>query len=147
VHKVADWNTRPADQQPIWPDGAVLRQVHDELRDSPALVRGSDVRTLRALLARAAAGELRIIQSGDCAEDPAESTPGHVARKAALLDVLAGVMKARSHKPVVRVGRLAGQFGKPRSKPTEVIDGVELPVRPAGVDHRDREGGRTAGAR
>ncbi|WP_308271926.1 3-deoxy-7-phosphoheptulonate synthase [Kitasatospora sp. SUK 42] len=128
MQKVAQWKSCPADQQPTWPDTGVLWQVHDELRESPALVRGSDVRTLRTLLARVAAGELQVIQTGDCAEDPAEATPGHVARKTALLDVLAGVMKARSHKPVIRVGRLAGQFGKPRSNPTEVIDGVELPV-------------------
>ncbi|WP_079051562.1 3-deoxy-7-phosphoheptulonate synthase [Streptomyces curacoi] len=128
VHKVAQWKSRPADQQPAWPDKQVLRQVHEELRESPALVRGADVRSLRTLLGRAAAGELQVIQTGDCAEDPAEATAGHVARKTALLDVLAGVMKARSHKPVIRVGRLAGQFGKPRSSPTEVVDGVELPV-------------------
>ncbi|MFE4518230.1 3-deoxy-7-phosphoheptulonate synthase [Kitasatospora sp. NPDC056783] len=128
MHKVAQWKTRPADQQPTWPDEEVLWQVHDELRESPALVRGADVRTLREQLARVAAGELQVIQSGDCAEDPAEATSGHVARKSALLDVLAGVMKGRSHKPVIRVGRLAGQFGKPRSNPTEVVDGVELPV-------------------
>ncbi|MFF4485255.1 3-deoxy-7-phosphoheptulonate synthase [Streptomyces sp. NPDC001544] len=128
MQQVALWKSLPADQQPDWPDRSVLLQVHEELRDSPALVRGADVAALRALLARAAAGELQVVQTGDCAEDPAEATPGHVARKTALLDVLAGLMKARSHRPVIRVGRLAGQFGKPRSSPYEIVGGVELPV-------------------
>jgi 3-deoxy-7-phosphoheptulonate synthase len=91
-------------------------------------VRAEGVYALRALLARVAAGQLYIVQSGDCAEDPAECTPGHVARKAALLDNLADVMKTITHKDVLRVGRIAGQFGKPRSKPTELVRGVELPV-------------------
>ncbi|WP_149184541.1 3-deoxy-7-phosphoheptulonate synthase [Streptomyces sp. TRM49041] len=120
------WKTLPAGQQPDWPDQAVLTAVRGRLAAAPALVDADDVRELRSLLAAAAAGEAQIVQTGDCAEDPAECTPGYVARKAALLDVLAGVMKARTHKPVIRVGRLAGQFGKPRSKPTEVVNGVEL---------------------
>lgn len=127
MQEIALWKSLAAGQQPDWPDQAVLAKVREELSDAPALVGGADVRALRALLAQAAAGELQVVQSGDCAEDPAEATPGHVARKAALLDVLAGVMKTRSHKPVLRVGRLAGQFGKPRSSNTEVVGGVELP--------------------
>ncbi|MEV5724388.1 MULTISPECIES: 3-deoxy-7-phosphoheptulonate synthase [Streptomyces] len=125
---VAHWKTLPAGQQPDWPDQATLAHARSVLADAPALVRAADVAELKALLAAAARGEVQVVQSGDCAEDPAECTPGYVARKAALLDVLAGAMKARSLKPVVRVGRLAGQFGKPRSRPTETVDGVELPV-------------------
>jgi 3-deoxy-7-phosphoheptulonate synthase len=68
------------------------------------------------------------VQTGDCAEDPAECTPGYVARKVELLDMLAGVVGMTTHKPVLRVGRIAGQFGKPRSRPTELVGGVELPV-------------------
>lgn len=120
--------SKQAVQQPDWDDALHVQQVREELATKPALVRGEDVRTLRSLLARAAAGEFQVVQSGDCAEDPAECTPGYVARKAALLDVLAGTMKMNSHKPVIRVGRIAGQFSKPRSKPTEQVGGVELPV-------------------
>ncbi|MFF5447503.1 3-deoxy-7-phosphoheptulonate synthase [Streptomyces sp. NPDC012888] len=127
VQEIALWKTLNAGQQPDWPDKAVLENVREELSAVPALVRAEDVAALRALLGRAAAGEIQVVQSGDCAEDPAESTRGHVARKAALLDVLAGTMKARSHKPVLRIGRLAGQFGKPRSSSTEIVNGVELP--------------------
>ncbi|MEV4190118.1 3-deoxy-7-phosphoheptulonate synthase [Streptomyces toxytricini] len=128
MHGVARWKSLPAGQQPVWPDEEALESARAELAGSPALVRREDVDALRTLLAAAAGGELQIVQGGDCAEDPAECTPGYVARKAALLDVLAGVMKARSLKPVIRVGRLAGQFGKPRSNPTETVAGVELPV-------------------
>ncbi|MFI5868483.1 3-deoxy-7-phosphoheptulonate synthase [Streptomyces sp. NPDC051546] len=124
--EIALWKSLNAGQQPDWPDGVVLEKVREELHDAPALVRSEDVRVLRALLARVAAGEIQVVQAGDCAEDPADATRGPVARRAALLDVLAGIMKARSHKPVLRVGRLAGQFAKPRSSSTEVINGVEL---------------------
>ncbi|MFG2971474.1 3-deoxy-7-phosphoheptulonate synthase [Streptomyces sp. NPDC048331] len=127
MQEIAVWKSLAAGQQPQWPDRAALRKVREELADAPALVNGADVRALRALLAEAAAGTVQVVQIGDCAEDPAEATPGHVARKAALLDVLAGVMKTRSHKPVLRVGRLAGQFGKPRSSDTEIVGGLELP--------------------
>ncbi|MFD1147863.1 3-deoxy-7-phosphoheptulonate synthase [Saccharothrix hoggarensis] len=117
-----------APQQPQWPDSTRIARVRRDLATRPALVGVDDVRTLRTLLARVAAGEAHVIQAGDCAEDPAECTVGYVARKAALLDVLAGTMKLNTHKPVLRAGRLAGQFAKPRSEPTEVVGGVELPV-------------------
>ncbi|MFE9422331.1 3-deoxy-7-phosphoheptulonate synthase [Kitasatospora sp. NPDC006697] len=118
----------PAVQQPDWSEAGQLAHVTDELSHMPALVTWDEVRTLRSLLAEVAAGKVQVIQSGDCAEDPAECCLGYVARKAALLDVLAGVMKINSLRPVIRVGRIAGQFGKPRSKPTELVDGRELPV-------------------
>ncbi|WP_229324426.1 3-deoxy-7-phosphoheptulonate synthase [Streptomyces sp. UNOC14_S4] len=118
----------PAGQQPDWHDHHDLDRVRAELSRNSALVTEEDVRTLRARLAAVAAGKAQVIQSGDCAEDPAECTPGYVARKAALLDMLAGAMKMNSHKPVLRVGRMAGQFGKPRSRPTETVGGRELPV-------------------
>ncbi|NUT54034.1 MAG: phospho-2-dehydro-3-deoxyheptonate aldolase [Saccharothrix sp.] len=117
-----------APQQPPWPDQARAARVRRDLATRPALVGPDDVRVLRALLARVAAGEAHVVQAGDCAEDPAECTVGYVARKAALLDVLAGTMKLNTHKPVLRAGRLAGQFAKPRSAPTETVRGVELPV-------------------
>ncbi|KOG90781.1 phospho-2-dehydro-3-deoxyheptonate aldolase, partial [Streptomyces varsoviensis] len=68
------------------------------------------------------------IQAGDCAEDPADCTPDGVARKAALLALLADRMAENTDRPVLRVGRLAGQFAKPRSAPTERVGGLELPA-------------------
>nr|WP_308307609.1 3-deoxy-7-phosphoheptulonate synthase [Streptomyces sp. ISL-10] len=117
-----------ARQQPGWEDHAELSRVRAELARLPPLVHIDDVDTLSALLARAAAGEIQVIQSGDCAEDWDEATSADVARKAALLDMLAGAMKMVGHKSVLRVGRIAGQFAKPRSRPMERVGGVELPV-------------------
>jgi 3-deoxy-7-phosphoheptulonate synthase len=122
-----DIQEKPARQQPEWGDPARVRQVRDTLAGQEALVDAEDVDTLRSLLARVAAGEVLVVQSGDCAEDPAECTPGYVARKTAVLDLLVGALKMITHKPVIRVGRIAGQFGKPRSSPTELVGGVELP--------------------
>ncbi|MFF5935687.1 3-deoxy-7-phosphoheptulonate synthase [Streptomyces sp. NPDC012508] len=118
----------PALQQPDWEGHASLEDVRTDLGRMPALVDAEAVRRLRALLMEAAAGHLQVIQTGDCAEDPAEATPEDVTRKAALLDVLAGTMKLASGKPIIRVGRIAGQYGKPRSSPTETVNGSQLPV-------------------
>ncbi|MET9516309.1 3-deoxy-7-phosphoheptulonate synthase [Streptomyces sp. NPDC002994] len=118
----------PAVQQPDWEGHAELPRVREELASAPALVDAAGTDALAARLAEAAAGRVQIIQSGDCAEDWAECDQGDVARKAGLLEVLAGVMKMTSHKPVLRVGRMAGQYSKPRSSPTETVGGVELPV-------------------
>lgn len=119
---------RPAAQQPHWADLELLAQVRDELSAMPGLVTDNDVAALRDVLAQVAAGQAHVLQAGDCAEDPAECTPSHLARKTALIDLLAGAMKLGGRKPVVRVGRIAGQFAKPRSRTTEVVNGVELPV-------------------
>ncbi|MFE4371012.1 3-deoxy-7-phosphoheptulonate synthase [Streptomyces sp. NPDC056835] len=125
---VLDIGSKPALQQPGWGDTESVRRVRRELLASPGLVGPEDVRTLRSVLAVVAAGGAHVVQAGDCAEDPAECTQAHVARKAGLLDVLAGELKGITHRPVVRVGRMAGQFGKPRSKPTEWVGDLELPV-------------------
>lgn len=119
---------RGALQQPEWSDPLQVRRVGDVLAARPPLVRPDDVATLRTLLGRVALGEAMVLQCGDCAEDPGECTRHHVARKTALLDLLAGTLSLSTRKPVLRVGRIAGQYAKPRSKPTEIIDGVELPV-------------------
>ncbi|GGZ65126.1 phospho-2-dehydro-3-deoxyheptonate aldolase [Streptomyces inusitatus] len=129
MHSVQQFlRSLPAIQQPDWEGHADIQQVRDEISSLPPLVDIDDVDDLRALLAEAAAGRVGIIQSGDCAEDWDECAPDDIARKAGLLEALAGVMKMNSRKPVLRVGRMAGQFGKPRSNPTETIDGVEFPV-------------------
>ncbi|WP_371498453.1 3-deoxy-7-phosphoheptulonate synthase [Kitasatospora sp. NBC_00374] len=119
---------RTALQQPLWEDRDELDRVKQALAAGPPLVKADDVRRLRSLLAQVADGEAHLVQAGDCAEDPAECGEDYVARKAGLLDTLAGVLKMATYKPVVRVGRMAGQFGKPRSSHTELVDGLELPV-------------------
>lgn len=123
-----DLGSLPALQQPEWGEPERLHSVQRELGNRPPLTHAKDVLELRALLARVAAGEAQVIQAGDCSEDPAECTGGYIARKSGLLDVLAGVLKMVTHRPVLRVGRIAGQFGKPRSQPTELFGDVEMPV-------------------
>jgi 3-deoxy-7-phosphoheptulonate synthase len=128
VEALLDVRRKTAAQQPQWEDRARIRRVREELATRPALVSAVDTERLRGMLARVAAGEATVVQAGDCAEDPAECVVGYVARKAGLLDVLAGTMKMITHKPVVRAARIAGQFAKPRSNPTERVGDLELPV-------------------
>lgn len=123
-----DSMTPIARQQPDWNDPEGLERVRQRLASAAPLVTLGDVLDLRERLAAAAAGKVQIIQAGDCAEDWAECTPVDVVRKQALLDAMAGVMSLNAHRPVLRAGRLAGQYGKPRSNDTETVNGVELPV-------------------
>ncbi|MER7003734.1 3-deoxy-7-phosphoheptulonate synthase [Dactylosporangium sp. NPDC000555] len=125
---LAELRARPARQQPDWDDPAGLAAARETLTRQPALVRTADVLDLRARLARVAAGEAYVVQAGDCAEDPGECTYGDVTRKAGLVDMLAGALQLDTGRPVLRVGRLAGQLAKPRSRDTEVVGGQELPV-------------------
>ncbi|MFB9523746.1 3-deoxy-7-phosphoheptulonate synthase [Streptomyces cremeus] len=118
----------PARQQPRWPDRSLLPPVHDRLALEPPLVSYASVRELHGLLARAAEGEFCLIQAGDCVELTTECAPRDVARKVEMLDVLGDVMRTGSGLPVVRVGRMAGQFAKPRSDDWENVPGGRLPV-------------------
>ncbi|MET7813584.1 3-deoxy-7-phosphoheptulonate synthase [Streptomyces sp. NPDC005395] len=119
---------RPARQQPDWPDPGAVAAVTGELAGAPGLVSGSDATALRALLAGAAAGRLRVLQGGDCAEIPDRATAERTARTGELLHSLGDAFAARTGRPVVTVGRIGGQYAKPRSEPVEVRDGRELPV-------------------
>jgi 3-deoxy-7-phosphoheptulonate synthase/3,4-dideoxy-4-amino-D-arabino-heptulosonate 7-phosphate synthase len=120
--RLADALARPADQQPAWPDAARLRRVRRELARRPPLVRAAEVDRLAERLARVAAGAAFLLQGGDCAETFADG-PGHVAGNLrALLDA-AAVLRASGGLPVVAVGRVAGQYAKPRSRPTDA-DGL-----------------------
>ncbi|MEZ0093515.1 3-deoxy-7-phosphoheptulonate synthase [Streptacidiphilus sp. EB129] len=122
------WTTLPALQQPSWDAPDALPEITARLAEAPGLVRPDEVRRLGRLLAGVAAGRYQVVQAGDCAEDPGACTPVGIGRKLAQLEALAGVMAVNSGRPVVRVGRIAGQFAKPRSRPTEWVGGVELPV-------------------
>ncbi|WP_033400331.1 3-deoxy-7-phosphoheptulonate synthase [Actinokineospora enzanensis] len=118
----------PADQQPQWPDRGQVELARAALMARQALVSEVDVLALRARLAAVAAGDALVVQAGDCAEDPAECAPDDVSRKAGMLDVLGGVLRMATGLPVLRVGRIAGQYAKPRSSAVEPVDGRELPV-------------------
>lgn len=118
----------PVVQQPVWEDPGLVAEVREQIAEMPDLVESAEIETLRGLLADAAVGRRYVLQAGDCAEDPADCTPARVESKADLIDDLAAVMQARTGLPIVRVGRIAGQFAKPRSRPTERVDGGEIPV-------------------
>ncbi|MFG1811980.1 3-deoxy-7-phosphoheptulonate synthase [Streptomyces sp. NPDC049040] len=124
---IREIRVRGALQQPEWGDLLQVDRVGAELAARPTLVRPDDVATMRTLLGKVALGEAMVVQSGDCAEDPQECTPRDVARKAAVLDLLAGSLGLITGKPVLRAGRIAGQFAKPRSTVTEEVDGLVLP--------------------
>ncbi|HTZ45132.1 MAG TPA: 3-deoxy-7-phosphoheptulonate synthase [Jatrophihabitans sp.] len=126
----APFEDRPeaAAQQPPWDDPDGVARVRAQLAASAPLVRTEDVAALRGLLAGVAAGEALVVQGGDCAEDPDECDGTSVRRKAALLDLLAGKLALAADRPVIRVGRIGGQFCKPRSAPYEQVGDELLPV-------------------
>ncbi len=119
---------RPAGQQPTWSNPWLAEEAREQLAARPGLVGLRDVTRLRTLLAEVVAGRMRVLQAGDCAEDPAECTADGVRAKVELLDALSRAMESAADLPVLRIGRIAGQFAKPRSKPTELVDGRELPA-------------------
>ncbi|MET9930964.1 3-deoxy-7-phosphoheptulonate synthase, partial [Streptomyces sp. NPDC006324] len=98
--------TPNARQQPPWEDPAEVERVRKALAALPPLVETESLGRLRQRLAEVAAGQAQVVQAGDCAEDPAESTAADAERKTGLLDELADVMNAVTRQPVVRVGTL-----------------------------------------
>ncbi|GIX17591.1 MAG: phospho-2-dehydro-3-deoxyheptonate aldolase [Rhodothalassiaceae bacterium] len=121
------WRSRPAAQLPDYPDADALARVEAELRALPPLVFAGEVRALEADLARVARGEAFLLQGGDCAESFAEFSPENLRDTFKVLLQMAVVLTFAAACPVVKVGRLAGQFAKPRSSPTEERDGRVLP--------------------
>ena len=109
------WRALPAAQQPSWPDQAVLREVAATLADLPPLVVASEVDQLRERLAAVARGEAFLLQGGDCAETFATSSQADIAGKVRVLLQMAVVLTYGASMPVVKLGRIAGQYAKPRS--------------------------------
>jgi 3-deoxy-7-phosphoheptulonate synthase len=126
VQQIESWRSLPAAQQPNWPDDAALRRVVEQLGDLPPLVVPEECDRLRARLADVAQGKAFLLQGGDCAETFADATVEKVRDKTKILLQMAVVLTYGASVPVVKVGRMAGQYAKPRSKNTEVVDGVEL---------------------
>jgi 3-deoxy-7-phosphoheptulonate synthase len=119
----------PAEQQPDWADEVGLARTRRRLSRRPAMVGQHDVDTLAALLADVADGSRLLLQIGDCVEDPRYCADvADVRAKVAMLDELAGCLEQQAGRPVVRVGRMAGVFAKPRSAAFESVDGFELPA-------------------
>lgn len=123
----ASWRALPALQQPSWPDRAALESVLDAIRALPPLVTSGEVESLKSQLASAARGERFVLQGGDCAESFADCTSERVASQLKLLLQMSLVLVHELRVPVVRVGRIAGQYAKPRTSDTELRDGISLP--------------------
>ncbi|MBT6449353.1 MAG: 3-deoxy-7-phosphoheptulonate synthase class II [Verrucomicrobiales bacterium] len=121
------WRARPIQQQPLWPDADALQTTLDEVRALPPLVNHGEVDTLRAHLTEAARGKAFLLQGGDCAERFADCTKTAIEAKLKILLQMSLVLTWGARIPIIRVGRMAGQFAKPRSSDTETINGTEMP--------------------
>ncbi len=123
----AGWQARPAQQQPKYADPASLERVVAELSRLPPIVVSWEIDALRERLARAQRGQAFLLQGGDCAETYADCESDQIAKKLKILLQMSLVLLHGLKKPIIRVGRMAGQYAKPRSADTETRDGVTLP--------------------
>ncbi|WP_456433877.1 class II 3-deoxy-7-phosphoheptulonate synthase [Nitratifractor sp.] len=123
----ASWRDFPIKQQPVYEDCARLEAVEKELRRVPPLIFAGEARNLKADLARVGRGEAFIIQGGDCAESFAAFNADTIKNLFKLILQMSVVITYSAGKPVVKIGRVAGQFAKPRSSDYEERDGVKLP--------------------
>lgn len=123
----ASWKTKPALQQPTYRDMAALERAVTELGQLPALVASWEVLALKRKLADAQEGRCFLLQGGDCAERFADCTTNVIADRLKVLQQMSLVLAHGLKLPIVRVGRFAGQYAKPRSADTETRDGVTLP--------------------
>src|SRR5580692_1201058 len=131
------WQGKPAAQQVAYADREALARVLGEIGALPPLVTSWEIEGLRGQLARAARGEVFVLQGGDCAEsfDDCRSEP--IAAKLKILLQMSLVLVHGTRKPVVRIGRIAGQYAKPRSADTETKAGVTLPAYRGDIINRD----------
>jgi 3-deoxy-7-phosphoheptulonate synthase len=123
----ASWRARPAAQQPDWPDDGSLDAVLAELRGLPPLVFAGEARSLTESLALVANGEAFLLHAGDCAESFSAFTADGIRDKLKIILQMSVVLTYGAGVPTVKVGRIAGQFAKPRSSPMETRDDVALP--------------------
>ncbi len=123
----AGWRQKPAEQMPVYEDPEAVTAAEATLSRYPPLVFAGEARSLRAALGKVAAGEAFLVQGGDCAESFAEFHPDKIRDTFRVLLQMAVVLTFGAAMPVVKVGRMAGQFAKPRSAPMEQIGDVELP--------------------
>ena len=122
------WRAKPIQQQPEYPDAAHLNRVEQTLAGYPPLVFAGEARELRRQFAEVTQGRAFLLQGGDCAESFAEFSAAKIRDTFKVLLQMAIVMTFAAGCPVVKVGRMAGQFAKPRSSGSETIDGVTLPA-------------------
>jgi 3-deoxy-7-phosphoheptulonate synthase len=123
----ATWRSRPAEQLPEWPDLQAVVTARSELGTLPPLVFAGEARTLQRRLGTVAEGKAFVLQAGDCAESFTGVTADEIRDKLKVILQMAVVLTYASGLPVVKIGRIAGQFAKPRSSPTERVGDVEMP--------------------
>ncbi|MEZ5378769.1 MAG: 3-deoxy-7-phosphoheptulonate synthase class II [Acidimicrobiales bacterium] len=121
------WRSFDAKHQPAWPEASALEQIEKELATYPPLVFAGEARDLKAKLASVAAGKAFLLQAGDCAESFDGFNANAIRDRLRVILQMAVALTYSSGVPAVKVGRIAGQFAKPRSSATETIDGEELP--------------------
>lgn len=122
------WKALPIKQQPEWPDASVLAEVTAELAKLPPLVFAGEVDQLKDRLARVARGDAFLLQGGDCAETFDGATADKIRNRVKTILQMAVVLTYGAAMPVVKMGRMAGQFAKPRSSDVETRDGITLPA-------------------
>ncbi|HYY45116.1 MAG TPA: 3-deoxy-7-phosphoheptulonate synthase class II [Actinomycetota bacterium] len=127
VWQPGSWRSRPAAQLPEWPDVQALEAAHAEIRSLPPLVFAGEARTLKDCLARAGRGEAFVLQAGDCAEDFGDFSADAIRDKLKVILQMAVVLTYAAGLPIIKVGRIAGQFAKPRTSATEQIGELQLP--------------------
>jgi 3-deoxy-7-phosphoheptulonate synthase len=123
----SDWRTKPRIQMPDYTDAAALTAVEAQLSKYPPLVFAGEARTLKKHLAAASRGEAFLLQGGDCAEAFDQFSADGIRDTFKVMLQMAMVLTYGAKVPVIKLGRMAGQFAKPRSAPTETVNGVELP--------------------
>jgi 3-deoxy-7-phosphoheptulonate synthase len=123
----ASWQTKPVQQQPVYADAGAVERVVAEIARLPPIVVSWEIEALRTRLAAAQRGEAFLLQGGDCAESFVECESDIIAKKLKILLQMSLVLLHGLKKPVIRVGRMAGQYAKPRSADTETRDGFSLP--------------------
>ncbi len=121
------WKNKPEAQRVAYDDEAALAQATTELSSMPPLVTSWEVEKLKGFIAEAQEGKRFLLQGGDCAETLADCRPSVITNKLKILLQMSLVLVHGGKTPVIRVGRFAGQYAKPRSSPTETVDGVTLP--------------------
>ena len=125
--KKSSWKNYTALQQPTWPNNDAVDKVLTNLSLLPPLVFAGEIRSLKELLAKAVKGDAFLLQGGDCSENFSHVTAPNIRELLKVLLQMSIVLTYAGGKPVIKVGRIAGQFAKPRSSDSETIDGIELP--------------------
>jgi len=140
----SSWQSKPAAQQPVYPDPAAVQRVLGQLKRLPPLVTSWEIENLKQQLAGASRGERFLLQGGDCSESFEDCESAAIASKLKILLQMSLVLVQGGKKRVTRIGRFAGQYAKPRSADTETRDGVTLPsyrgdmINRAGFTAEDR---------